>query len=318
MKEVLIILDGFMEEALQIPSSKWCDFSVPGKDLDSLNCIFKMLGYPSNQFEIGDRAYYEALAQGITLREDEVILRCNVVKVMDGTLVDFTGGKLPDNIGEILQEIYVEEGCIHAGDTYKNLLVLKDFQLDEVLYPPHFHIGEAIEKLLPKQLKLHQLMIRSQEVFNHYGLNGCMLWPWGLSTSVTLPSFYERYQKVGGIVSGIDLVCGMGLALGMKSLKPDGCTGYENTDLLQKLQASLELIKEVDVLILHVNGLDELAHQKDLEGKLSFLNQVKKELITPLLNQLSNTTVYITCDHRTDSTTGCHAHGAVPLWTIQL
>ncbi|RXD24556.1 phosphoglycerate mutase, partial [Acinetobacter baumannii] len=69
---------------------------------------------------------------------------------------------------------------------------------------------------------------------------------------VHLPSFYDRYQKVGAVVSGIDLVAGMGLALGMKSIKPSLATGYENTDLVQKLEVALSLIQEVDVLIVHI------------------------------------------------------------------
>lgn len=60
-------------------------------------------------FEIGERAYYEALANGISLQENEVVLRCNIVRVEDGKLVDFTGGRLPSNIESILQEIHVPD-----------------------------------------------------------------------------------------------------------------------------------------------------------------------------------------------------------------
>lgn len=318
MKEVLLILDGLMEEGLEFHPTSWCDFSVANRDLDSLNCIFNMLGYPSHQFEIGERAYYEALAKGITLHEDEVILRCNIVRIEDGKLVDFTGGRLPVNIASILQGIHVSEGTLYVGDTYKNLLLLQNFSSDAPLYPPHFHVGEKIEDLMPKSKRLRKLMEDSKAVFHKQGLSGCMLWPWGLSTKVTLPFFYDRYQKVGGVVSGIDLVVGMGLALGMKSIKPSAATGYENTDLVQKLEASLLLIQEVDVLVIHLNGLDELAHQKNLNGKLAFLEKINTQFIQPLLNELKDTTVYITCDHRSDSKTGRHEVGKVPMWKLEL
>ena len=318
MKEVLIILDGLMEEQLDFNPTSWCDFSVLNRDLDSLNCTFNLLGYSSNQFEIGERAYYEALANGISLQENEVVLRCNIVRVEDGKLVDFTGGRLPSNIESILQEIHVPDGTLYAGDTYKNLLLLKNFSSDIKLYPPHFHVGEDLDTLIPKDWRLQKLMKDSKAVFNQHGLNGCMLWPWGLSTVVHLPSFYDRYQKVGAVVSGIDLVAGMGLALGMKSIKPSLATGYENTDLVQKLEVALSLIQEVDVLIVHINGLDELAHQKDFAGKLAFLEKINTQFILPLVNQLSDTMIYITCDHRTDSKTGKHEVGKVPMWEIVL
>ena len=101
MKEILIILDGFMEECLEGHSFKKLlfgdmklnyderkeDFSVEGKDLDSLNCIFKMLGYDSSKVDIGERAFYEALNRGIKIKDEEGIYRCNIIKVNNGILV---------------------------------------------------------------------------------------------------------------------------------------------------------------------------------------------------------------------------------------
>ena len=95
MKEILIILDGFMEECLEGHSFKKLlfgdmklnytemkeDFSVAGKDLDSLNCIFNMLGYDSSKEYIGERAFYEALNRGIKIKDEEGIYRCNIIKV---------------------------------------------------------------------------------------------------------------------------------------------------------------------------------------------------------------------------------------------
>ena len=69
---------------------------------------------------------------------------------------------------------------------------------------------------------------------------------------------------------------------------------------------------------MHINGLDELAHQKDFAGKLAFLEKINTQFILPLVNQLSDTMIYITCDHRTDSKTGKHEVGKVPMWEIVL
>lgn len=63
------------------------------------------------------------------------------------------------------------------------------------------------------------------------------LWPWGFIIRWFIFHLYDRYQKLEQ-VSGIDLVAGMGLALGMKSIKPSLATGYENTDLVQKLEVA--------------------------------------------------------------------------------
>ncbi|MGL4373231.1 MAG: phosphoglycerate mutase, partial [Turicibacter sp.] len=167
--------------------------------------------------------------------------------------------------------------------------------------------------LLPKSKTLQQLMKNSAIIFNKHDLQGCILWPWGLSKKVALESFEHKHKKRAGIISGIDLINGMGIALHMKSIIPSECTGYGNTNLTHKLNAALELIKEVDVLIVHINGLDELAHQKDWVGKLEFLERIKQEFLIPFIEQAGPCHINITCDHVTDSKTGKHEMGKVPL-----
>ncbi|MEG0297939.1 MAG: hypothetical protein RR620_14570, partial [Clostridium sp.] len=286
------------------------DFSVEGKDIDSLNCIMNMLGYPANKYDIGDRAYYEALANNIEIKDDEVALRCNIVKVQDEKLIDFTGGNLPENILDIVSKINIPKGKLYHLDNYKNLLVLKKDDIEDIkLYPPHFNIGNDIKDLRPENKIINKIIQNSKEIFSKEGMEGNILWPWGISQKVKLPSFEEKHNNKACVIAGIDLVCGIAKALGLDYIKPKGATGYEDTNLNSKLQATIKAAKKFDLVVLHINGLDELAHKKQYEKKLCFLDEIKKEIIIPLIESIDDCKLIITSDHRTDSFNGEHEEG---------
>lgn len=332
MKEVLIILDGLMEKAFEdIDLGKFilgdienkyslshCDFSVEGKDIDSLNCIMNILGYSPADVEIGDRAYYEGLSQGIV--DYNHILRCNIVKIEGGVLQDFTGGNLPQNIGDIIRGMSIENGYVHPCYSYKNLLVLhcSDSIMDYKFYPPHFHVGENILDIMPNSEYIQGIIKDSQEYFSGINMRGYSLWPWGPSKRVKLESFTEKHSKTAGIISGIDLVNGMGLSLGMESIKPSEVTGDVDTNLENKLVEALKMIESKDSTIVHINGFDELAHRKDINGKIEFMKKVREDFIKPLIKGGKNyrASIKITCDHRTDSFSGKHEKGLVPIIDI--
>lgn len=325
MKNILIILDGLMENALNAIEIKeillkeykdsyklkMVDFNVKDKAIDSLNCIMNILGYSANKYDIGDRAYYEAIANNIKIKEDEVVLRCNIVNVLNEQLVDFTGGTIPNNIEEILNYIHIENVKIYHLNEYKNLLVMKkELVMNSLLCPPHFHIGENISNLVPNNEVIKLIIKESQRVFSLNGVEGKVLWPWGISKEVKLPSYTKIHNSRGGIVAGIDLLCGIAKVLEMEYRKPKKSTGYYNTSLKEKLKATIELAETCDDIIVHINGLDELAHKKDFTNKLRFLEKISNELIYPLLT-IKEFKVAITCDHITDSRTGKHEKGEV-------
>ena len=328
MKEILIILDGLMEEKLEGYSFKELllgdldisfeeemkDFSVKGKDIDSLNCIMNILGYPADKVDIGERAFYEGLNRGIILKENQSILRCNIVKINKGILEDFTGGNLVENIGDILGEFNIDNGKLYPCYKYKNLLVLNTV-IDAELYPPHFHIGEYIKGLIPSDKLINKIIKDSYKFFKERDMEGCMLWPWGISKEILI----EPYSGKAGVITGIDLVAGIGKVLGMKVNQPCGATGDYDTNLKGKLIGAFNLMNEVDYLIIHINALDELAHRNDFNGKLDYIKTIRKEFLIPLLSKVKaekDWEVKITCDHRTDSFTGSHEEGKVPFISI--
>lgn len=333
MKKILIILDGLMEKSFEkidlleliLENKKqnakitFKDFSIENKAIDSLNCIMNILGYSPLKEAIGDRAYYEGLSKNI--KDYKYILRCNIVKVEDNFLKDFTGGSIPSKVYKLLEDFRIEENYIHPCYKYKNLLVIKNCveNLEKIkFYPPHFYVNSSIENMFPKSELIKEIINSSYKMFKENNIKGLMLWPWGVSRKVNLEKFQKRYNISGALVSGIDLLNGIGKALGLECKILKGCTGDINTNLKEKLKESINLIERNDFLIIHINGLDEASHRKNLKEKLEFLDRVKKELLFPFIESTEkyNREVIITCDHRSDSFTGLHEKGGVPFITI--
>ncbi|MEG0372111.1 MAG: hypothetical protein RR645_07445, partial [Clostridium sp.] len=170
--------------------------------------------------------------------------------------------------------------------------------------------------IMPDNSYLREIINNSIEFFRCAEMDSLSLWPWGYSRGVALNSFENKYGKTLGVVSGIDLVSGMAIALGGKSVKTGSSTGDSDTNLREKLYSSKKLIRDMDTTIVHINGFDELSHRGDFQGKIEFIKKVQNQFLKPLLTNIiasGNCHITITCDHRTDSFTGKHEGGWVPV-----
>lgn len=328
-KRVLIIIDGLEEneneflvdilkESVKRTSisinEKIVNTGVNGFKSESLICILNILGYSANIYQIYERAYFESIARGYSKLEKKTILRCNIVKVSDNRLIDFTGG-ISKDIGRILiDKIRETIPYIQHCSSYKNLIFLDEpYQYIKrvQLPPPHFSIGKVIDNRNDKNI-ITDIMDESRKIFSDLGYKNLLLWPWGASKKTTLPSFYTKHGLKGAVVSGIDLVKGIGKVLDMKVPSIDDVTGDIDTNLENKLDMTLKLLKEKDFILLHINGCDEAAHRKEYDEKIIFFNRIIKVVIEPLLERLDNNfEVIVGSDHITNSATGEHIDGKV-------
>lgn len=350
-KKVLIILDGYFEDTqslkevidfkfkylesiTQFSYRGSFDNSTAGYDVDSLNCIFNILGYSPNENKIYERAYFEALSKGYKVKENESILRCNLVKIDNYKLKDFTSG-LSKKEADFITYKFIEDfkknrrlnekiKMIHC-DAYRNLIFIDenyDDLKDIAFFKPHDNVGNLLEDILPKNTLdkfnrglniILEFMKYSYEYFKNIGYKGMMLYPWGLSKKTSLDLIKDKLNLGGAVISGIDLVNGMGLSIGLENIDLYEATGDYDTSLIEKLNKSKEAIESHDFLLVHINGCDELAHRKDLDGKILFLKKTFNEIVNPLFLYIKENykdfSMLITGDHITNSVTGMHEEG---------
>ncbi|MEK7995480.1 MAG: phosphoglycerate mutase, partial [Planctomycetota bacterium] len=153
--------------------------TVPeGMEAGSDVAQMSLLGYDPRRYYSG-RAPIEAVARDIKLALEDWVFRCNLVTIADGKMADHSGGHISTaEAGNLIKELDEQLGSeqirFHVGVSYRHLLVFKAMDFDVKTYPPHDHVGTAIEKLLPRGKGadlLVDLMARSQQIFSDHDVN---------------------------------------------------------------------------------------------------------------------------------------------------
>lgn len=316
MKTILVIIDG--AEASDYLGCTNIDYirekgvikninnTPEGFETNSLTCILNILGVPKSRIPSG-RAYLEALSLDEYIENNDLIFRCNNIKVENNILVECC-----NNAEDI--SLKGNYRLINLG-AYKNLLIFKDGKKyfdDIVTYAPYEHFGENIDNILPK-CKYKKLETYLRKLIFEYNL-----YPWAQSVKEKIPSFYELHNKNGAIVCKTEIVRGIGRAMDMYVPKLKNATADVDTDLKEKVIKTLELSTKYDFVMLHINGADESAHRKNREEKVEFIKRIDREVIGYLLDNIDkNIVLKITSDHSTSSENGKHVNEKVPQYILK-
>jgi len=306
--------------------------SICERDLipESLSCILRLLGVP-RKFMPKNRAFLELLAQGRSLSENEMVLRCNIISLdAEGRMVSFNGMGLTlaekAEIARKHDELLRNVEFLHLSD-YRNLLIME--KQEEVLQvpvpPPHESLGLPVAELLAPWQNvpngIGDYLRRSSCLLKPYARKGMTycLYPWGPAARIRLPSFESLNHLTGGVVARAEIVRGIALALGMETPPLFNATADVDTDLTEKLRAARIMLERHPFVLVHFNGADEAAHRHDYQGKADFISRIDHEFLAPLLSAYREPLKLIICgDHVTSSITGKHGYGGVPVLAATL
>jgi 2,3-bisphosphoglycerate-independent phosphoglycerate mutase len=111
-----------------------------------------------------------------------------------------------------------------------------------------------------------------------------MIWPWSGGKRPAMPSFQQMYGKKGSIVSAVDVILGLGKLGQMDCVKPEGATGFIDTNYENKARAALDFLKDHDFVYLHVEAIDECGHMGDLDLKVKAIQDSDQRLIGHFLD----------------------------------
>jgi 2,3-bisphosphoglycerate-independent phosphoglycerate mutase len=220
-----------------------------------------------------------------------------------------------------------------AGVSYRNCLVFRcsgtaPFSSATKTQPPHDIPDRPIAEYLPQgpgSDLLRELMRRSRDVLRDHPINqgrraagkrpATQIWLWGQGRAPQIRPFAEVYGKRGAIISGVDLVRGVGILLGWQRIDVPGVTDYLDNDYAAQGRATIESLKKYDIVCAHVEAPDEASHEGKVEAKVKALEEIDARIVGPLLGampQLGDWRILVSPDHRTPLRTRAHAHGAVP------
>ncbi len=300
----------------------------PGSDVAQMS----LLGYDPRRYYSG-RAPIEAVARNIKLSLHDWVFRCNLVTIADGKMEDHSAGHIStEEAGKLVKELDEQLGSeqmrFYAGVSYRHLLVFKGLDFDVQTYPPHDHIGAAVEKILPRGKGaelLIDLMARSQQLFTGHDINKVRMdlgenqvssiWLWGQGKRAQMERFEKRFGLRGAAITAVDLVRGLAKLIGFDLINVPGATGFVDTNYQGKGSAAVEALEKYDIVFVHVEAPDEAGHNGNAEMKKKAIEQIDRHIVGPVLDALRSRDswrILVMPDHPTPVRTGAHSGEPVP------
>ncbi len=311
------------------------DDMPPGSEVANL----AVLGYDVRQVYQG-RGVLEGAAMGVSLDEDDLAMRCNLICLQEGRIKNHSAGHITTpEAHELIEALNREFGSktlsFHKGVSYRHLLVLKGGNPELALTPPHDVPGIPWKDVLPKAKStegestaqlLRDLIIRSQALLASHPVNlqriaagkdpANSIWFWSAGKRPQMKTYHELYGKTGAVISAVDLLHGIGVYAGFESLPVEGATGLYNTNYEGKVQAALEAISRVDLVYLHIEAADEAGHEGDVELKIKCIEAIDSRLVKPIMEATARmaepVALALLPDHPTPCSVRTHVHDPIP------
>lgn len=307
----------------------------PGSDVANLS----VLGYDPRETYTG-RGPLEAASMGLTLDDDDVAFRCNLVTLGAGEnqlMEDFTSGHISsEESSEIIMDIDKELGSetyrFFPGVGYRHLMVWRRGKDTLETTPPHDIIGKPVRDFMPVGEgadQIIQLMHRSQEVLKNHPVNrkrisqdkkpANSIWLWGQGRAPKIVRLTERYKIRGGMISAVDLLNGIGRYAGLEIIHVDGATGYTDTNYEGKAKQALAALESMDFVFIHVEAPDEMGHEGSAAGKIRSIEDFDHKVVGTVLQGIRNFNTYrvlVLSDHPTPICLRTHSSDPSPFGVL--
>ena len=103
-----------------------------------------------------------------------------------------------------------------------------------------------------------------------------------------MPSMKEIYGLKGAVITGVDLIKGLGVCSGCTNIDVPGATAFFDTDYNAKGEYAVNALKDNDIVFVHIEAPDEAGHAKNLKEKVKGIESIDKYILAPLLDALEN------------------------------
>ena len=290
------------------------------------------------------RSPLEALSMGLDMKPDETAYRCNVVtlsddepyeqKIMlDHSADEITTAEADELIKALEAHFSTEDRHFYTGVSYRHCILWKNGNDTYDFSRPHDIIGRTIAEYLPREdnggTEFRRLMKESYEILNHHPVNEARrarglkpansAWLWSPGKKPRLPDFSEKWGISGTVISAVDLIKGIGLCAGMKSIDVEGATGNVHTNYDGKAEAAMQAFRDgADLVYVHVEGPDECGHRAEIDNKVLAIELIDQKILAPVYEYLKSTgeafKIMVLPDHPTPVRIRTHSSDPVPFF----
>ena len=84
---------------------------------------------------------------------------------------------------------------------------------------------------------------------------------------MNVPKFKDKFGLSGAVISAVDLLKGIGVYAGLRTIDVEGATGYLDTNYAGKAEEALRALEDLDFMFVHVEAPDEASHEGNIPGK---------------------------------------------------
>jgi 2,3-bisphosphoglycerate-independent phosphoglycerate mutase len=295
-----------------------------------------IFGYNPKRYYTG-RGPLEAASIGVKLGPEDCAFRLNLVtlEAVGGSVImeDYSAGHISTEEGsEIIRDLDKELGNsifrFYPGVSYRHLLVWKGKGERIKTTPPHDITEQEIGAYLPAgdgAGELIKLMTETQTLLHAHPINlkrreqgkreANATWPWGQGRAPQLPSFIERFDLTGSVISAVDLIKGIGIYAGLRVITVPGATGYLDTNYQGKAEYGLKALEKDDFVYLHVEAPDEASHNGDLAAKIAAIEAFDERVVGTIckgMERRGDHRIMLLPDHPTPLALKTHTADPVP------
>lgn len=311
---------------------------VPESDTANL----AILSYDPKIYSKG-RSPLEAVSMGLEMADNDTAFRCNVVTLSedeqnyeDRIMLDHSADEISTpEAAELIKTVNEKLGTklrrFFPGVSYRHCLLWENAPTADFMRP-HDIIGRRVGEYLPNgkdgEIFL-DLMKESYEILKDHPINqkrrangkkpANTIWLWSPGKKPALPSFSEKWNIRGAVISAVDLIKGIGLCAGMTSIDVEGATGNIHTNFKGKADAAIKaLLDGYEFVFVHVEAPDECGHRAEIENKVLSIEKIDREILKPVFEFLDNSgedfKIMLLPDHPTPLCLRTHSSEPVPFF----
>ena len=313
---------------------------VPESDTANL----AILSYDPLVYSKG-RSPLEALSMGLTMADDDTAIRCNVVTVsedeenyedkimLDHSADEITTAEADELIKALNEGLSNEERRLYTGVSYRHCLLWKNADQKYPFDRPHDIIGRRIGDYLPKiengGAAFLEFQKKGYEILRDHPVNIARKarglkpanspWLWSPGGKPCLPSFSDKWNKRGAVISAVDLIKGIGICAGMEVVDVEGATGNCHTNYEGKADAAIRCFENgCDFVYVHVEGPDECGHRGEIENKVMSVEKIDTIILKKVYDYLKGCKddfkILVLPDHPTPIEIRTHSSEHVPFF----
>lgn len=308
----------------------------PGSEIANM----EVLGYSVAKCFEG-RGSLEAASMGVEIKPGEMAMRCNLICIENENIKNHSAGYIStpeaaELIDCLQKNLGGGEFSFHSGITFKHLLKMKGGDKRIICTPPHDVPGTPFRSVMIKAqvpeaeetaAKLNELTLKSQELLKNHPVNlkriaegkdpANSIWVWSPGYKPSMPTLAEKFGiKSGSVISAVDLIKGIGVYAGLKSIDVEGATGLYDTNYEGKAQAAIEALRNDEFVFLHIEASDEAGHEGDVDLKVRTVEYLDSRIVGPIYEAVKDwdepVTIAILPDHPTPCAIKTHTAKPVP------